>query len=74
MGRTVSSCAVQLQWRIGRTILERQKHESWGSSIVERRAQDLRAEFPSMKGFSRANLFYMRRFAHAWSDQKAIVQ
>lgn len=27
-----------------------------------------------MKGFSRANLFYMRRFAQAWPDVNAIVQ
>ena len=33
---------------------------------------DLRAEFPTAKGFSPANLKYMRRFAVAWPDQDAI--
>ena len=35
---------------------------------------DLRAEFPTAKGFSPANLKYMRRFAEAWPDQDAIGQ
>lgn len=31
-----------------------------------RLADDLRAEFPDMKGLSHRNLFYMRGFAAAW--------
>lgn len=41
--------------------------------MIERLAQDLRSAFPTMKGFSRANLMYMRAFAEAWPDE-AIVQ
>ena len=33
--------------------------------MVERLATDLRAEFPEMRGLSRANLLYMRAFAEA---------
>lgn len=33
-----------------------------------RLADDLRAEFPKMKGLSRRNLFYMRGFAAAWPE------
>jgi predicted nuclease of restriction endonuclease-like (RecB) superfamily len=76
--RTRASLAVNrelvlLYWQIGRDILERQKHEGWGAKIIERLAKDLRAEFPDMKGFSRANLMYMRSFAEAW-DSEEIVQ
>ena len=41
--------------------------------MVDRLAADLRAEFPESRGFSRANLLYMRAFAEAWPDP-AIVQ
>lgn len=44
-----------------------------GREGVDRLAQDLRSDFPDMKGFSRANLMYMRAFAEAWPDA-AIVQ
>ena len=36
--------------------------------MVERLAGDLRAEFPDSRGFSSANLRYMRAFAAAWLD------
>lgn len=64
---------VLLYWQIGRDILARQNREGWGAKVIERLAQDLRGAFPDMKGFSRANLLYMRAFAAAWPDD-AIVQ
>nr|WP_311527382.1 PDDEXK nuclease domain-containing protein [uncultured Ralstonia sp.] len=64
---------VELYWQIGRDILARQAEQGWGAKVIERLAHDLRAAFPEMKGFSRANLLYMRAFAKAWPDA-AIVQ
>ena len=53
-------------WGIGRDILDRQVAGTWGEGIVDQVAADLRAEFPSMKGFSRSNLKSLRAFAQAW--------
>lgn len=64
---------ILLYWHIGREILKRQQEEGWGSKVVNRLAQDLKQEFPDMKGFSRTNLLYMRAFAEAYPDE-AIVQ
>lgn len=64
---------VRLYWHIGRDILDRQAREGWGAKVIDRLAHDLRTAFPDMKGFSRANLMYMRAFAEAWPDE-AIVQ
>lgn len=55
-------------WRIGRIILDRQQNEGWGAKVIHRLAVDLRAQYPERKGFSRANLHYMRQFAAAWPD------
>lgn len=49
---------ILLYWQIGRDILERQNQQGWGSKVVGHLAEDLRREFPNMKGFSRANLLY----------------
>ena len=65
---------VLLYWQIGRDILARQDREGWGSKVIERLAQDLRNAFPDMKGFSRANLMYMRAFAEAWPDAEIVQQ
>lgn len=62
---------LQLYWQIGRDILARQAREGWGAKVIERLAQDLRAAFPEMKGFSRANLMAMRAFAEAWGEDFA---
>jgi predicted nuclease of restriction endonuclease-like (RecB) superfamily len=70
--RTVNTQLIELYWSIGKTILERQEIEEWGSRVMSRLADDLRAEFPEMKGLSRSNLFYMRGFAAAWPE--SIVQ
>ena len=64
---------VLLYWQIGRDILARQRAQGWGAKVIDRLAHDLRTAFPDMKGFSRANLMYMRAFADAWPDE-AIVQ
>jgi predicted nuclease of restriction endonuclease-like (RecB) superfamily len=65
---------VALYWSIGRDILDKQKKLGWGAGVVARAAADLRAEFPEMRGFSRANLMYMRAFAKAWPAPGEIVQ
>ncbi len=75
--RTVNTQLIELYWSIGKTILERQEIEEWGSKVMSRLADDLRAEFPEMKGLSRSNLFYMRGFAAAWPEpivQQAVGQ
>jgi predicted nuclease of restriction endonuclease-like (RecB) superfamily len=65
---------VQLYWQLGRDILARQAAQGWGAKVIERLAQDLRTAFPDMKGFSRANLMYMRAFAEAWPEPEIVQQ
>ena len=64
---------VLLYWDIGRSILDRQEREGWGTKVIERLSVDLRVAFPDMKGLSPRNLQYMKAFAEAWDD-RAIVQ
>jgi len=72
--RVVNTAMIELYWNIGRTILERQANEPWGSKVLDRLARDLRSEFPHMKGFSRTNVYNMRAFAAASSGLEPIVQ
>lgn len=66
--RAVNTEMVQLYWSIGKTILERQAGEGWGTKVIERLSADLRSAFPDQTGWSRANLHYMRAFAAAWPE------
>lgn len=64
--RTVNTELVQPYWSIGKEILLRQEQQGWGSKTISRLAEDLRAEFPQMRGFSPRNLQYMTTFARHW--------
>ena len=62
---------VTLYWDIGRMIIERQAGNTWGRSVVERLAADLRLEFPGVQGFSARNIWNMRKFhIHYGKNQK----
>lgn len=67
--RAVNNELVGLYWDIGRMIVERQKGESWGKSVVVRLSADLRKEFPGVSGFSAQNLWYMRQFHIEYRDK-----
>ena len=50
--RAVNRDMILLYWDIGRGILEKQKEQGWGKSVVDRLAADLKKEFPHI-GVSR---------------------
>lgn len=65
---------ILLYWRIGHSIIQKQKELGWGSKVVEQLSQDLRHAFPGMKGLSKQNLWYMRQFATAYSQDEIVQQ
>lgn len=71
---SVSRALNRLYWEIGAAIARAQGSKGYGKQVVERLAADLRAEFPEMTGFSRANLLFMRAFAAAWSETPIVLQ
>lgn len=64
--RAVNVELLHLYWTIGRSILDQQQQAGWGAKIIDRLATDLRHAYPKMRGLSRSNLEYMRRFAGAY--------
>jgi len=67
-GFTVNTEMLLLYWDIGKTILEKQSQQGWGSKIIDNLSHDLCTSFPGMKGFSTRNLKYMRKFAENYPD------
>jgi predicted nuclease of restriction endonuclease-like (RecB) superfamily len=64
--RVVNTELLTLYWTIGKAIRDQQASDGWGTRVVDRLADDLRAEFPDMRGFSGRNLRYMATAASAW--------
>jgi len=66
-------------WDLGREITEKQATKNWGEAIVEQLSKDLLNAFPDMKGFSRSNLFYMKKWylfynQYFWGDNQLSLQ
>ena len=72
--RAANTELLRLYHSIGRDILDRQQHAGWGARVVDRLAGDLRAAFPSLRGFSVRNLHYMRAVAAVWPDESNFLQ
>lgn len=66
--RAVNLELLSLYWDIGRLISSRQQGETWGRSVVETLAKDLRVEFPGISGFSAANLWRIKQFYEAYAN------
>jgi predicted nuclease of restriction endonuclease-like (RecB) superfamily len=65
--RTVNTELIELYWSIGQAIRQASARHGWGGRVIRRLGEDLRAEFPEMRGLSARNLQYMATFAGAWS-------
>jgi predicted nuclease of restriction endonuclease-like (RecB) superfamily len=70
--RAVNKELIALYWDIGRMIVARQQGETWGKSVVQKLAADLRDEFPGISGFSAPNLWRMKQFYEAYVDNEKL--
>ena len=73
-GLAVNRELVTLYWHIGREILTRQEEAGWGAKVIQQLADDLRREFPDLKGLAFRNLQYMRKLAESWPDEPIVPQ
>ena len=58
----VNTALLEFYWGLGADIVKKQKSTKWGTGLLKRLSQDLMAEFPEMKGFSKRNLEQIRRW------------
>ena len=58
----VNSSLIMLYWDLGKQIVENQENFKWGSGFIDQLSKDLKSEFPEINGFSRSNLFAIRKF------------
>ncbi|MFN5627961.1 MAG: YhcG family protein [Bacteroidota bacterium] len=65
---------LQLYWELGEQIIKKLNDEKWGNSVVDNLSSDLQLSFPEIKGFSRRNLFYMKRWVEFYSSKNTKVQ
>ena len=71
---SVNKELLNLYWSIGKAISEKVEKGKWGASIVEELSKDLKKEFPDQKGFSRSNLFSMKKWFEFYSKSEIEIK
>jgi predicted nuclease of restriction endonuclease-like (RecB) superfamily len=65
---------LSLYWELGKEICEKQEKANWGEGLIDQLAKDLSAAFPGVKGFSRANLFFIWKWYRFYRNPVQPVQ
>jgi predicted nuclease of restriction endonuclease-like (RecB) superfamily len=71
---TVNSELLDLYWELGKAICEKQEKANWGEGLIDQLAKDLSAAFPGVKGFSRANLFFIWKWYRFYNNPIQLTQ
>lgn len=74
VARTTNRELIQLYWKIGKTITQKQEELGWGKSVVAQLSQDLQTAFTGRSGFSTQNLWYMRSFYKEYQGDTKLQQ
>ncbi len=59
---------LSLYYGIGKYVSENSRNGFWGKGAIESISQQLQKELPGLRGFSAANIKFMRQFYEAWCD------
>lgn len=59
-------------WQLGRDLVLKRAEQRWGTGVVEQVSLDLQREFPGEKGFSCANLWFMKKWYLFYSNEDAM--
>ena len=70
--QVVNTTLVELYWQVGAYISDKMRAAEWGDGVVEALAKHLATTQPNLKGFTRANLFRMRKFYETYYDDQIV--
>lgn len=66
--QNVNEESLLLSWEVGHYVSDRLKSAEWGSKVVTQLSEFLRRNDPSLRGFSRKNLYRMVSFYETYSS------
>jgi predicted nuclease of restriction endonuclease-like (RecB) superfamily len=68
VARAANSELIFFYWELGKAIVRKFEESAWGNKVIEQLAKDLKEEFPNLSGFSRRNLYYIKKFYQFFSS------
>ena len=66
--RDVNKEFLQMSWVVGSIVSNRLKNNEWGSKVVTQLSEYLRTKDPTLKGYSRRNIYNMVMFFEEYSS------
>lgn len=71
--QSVNRLLIELYWQVGAYISSKLASAEWGEGVVDQLAEYLARNQPSLRGFTRSNLFRMRQFYEAYKDDEKVA-
>ena len=71
--QSVNTTLIELYWQVGQTISLKIEQAQWGDGVVAQLADHLARTQPGLRGFTRPNLFRMRKFYETYRQADSIV-
>lgn len=67
--REVNEESLQMSWTVGRMVSDKLRNNEWGSKVVVQLSEYLRTKDPTLKGYSRRNIYNMVMFYDEYSSE-----
>ena len=67
--REVNEESLLMSWKVGKIVSDKLKSNEWGSKVVTQLSEYLRTKDPTLKGYSRRNLYNMVMFYDEYSSE-----
>lgn len=64
----VNKKQLSLYYGIGKYVSENSRNGYWGKGAIETISRQLQKELPGLRGFSAANIKFMRQFYETWCE------
>lgn len=68
----VNTELLRFYWTLGHDLVTLRAEERWGAGIVDRISLDFKRAFPRQKGFSKTNLWYIKKWYLFYAQEGAI--
>jgi predicted nuclease of restriction endonuclease-like (RecB) superfamily len=70
--QAVNTSLIELYWQVGAYISAKIETAQWGDAVVDQLARHLARTQPTLKGFTRPNLFRMRQFYETYRNESKV--
>ena len=70
--RNVNEESLRMSWAVGQIVSNRLKSNEWGSKVVTQLSEYLRTKDPTLRGYSRRNIYNMVMFYEEYSSESFI--